>query len=324
LDGPYIYLSYRVSDRPLAERLVRALNASGINIWWDVGMLTPGNSFEDAIGHALRRATATVLLFSQAAAQSDWVLAEARVALQVKNLLPVRVGQVDIPAPFQGIQFFQLSEEPSEEDLLELARDITRAFLERTNAPVVTHAPISDQAISTFVASELKRVANPSPPAGPANSVFLVHGHDEDARGEVERFLTELGVRPIVLKEVEGTDQSLLQRFLRVSSEAQFAVVIMSADDWGASRKQYEMQGVGERALQFRARQNVLLELGFFYGALGWDHVFGLLKDPSIAYPNFERPSDLDGVVYDRIDSTGRWRRELRRRLERAGFALKT
>lgn len=45
---------------------------------------------------------------------------------------------------------------------------------------------------------------------------------------------------------------------------------LLCADDYGASRKQYEAPKVGDRALQFRTRQNVILELGFFYGKLGW------------------------------------------------------
>lgn len=85
-------------------------------------------------------------------------------------------------------------------------------------------------------------------------------------------------------------------------------------------RTQYEAEGVGERALQFRARQNVVLELGFFYGYLGWERVFVLLKRPDKIYPNFERPSDLDGVVFDDVDESGKWKDYLAAKLKDAGF----
>ena len=59
---------------------------------------------------------------------------------------------------------------------------------------------------------------------------------------------------------------SLFQKVMLVGSRAKFAVVLLSSDDYGASRRQYDAEGVADRALQFRARQNVVLELGFFYG----------------------------------------------------------
>ena len=65
---------------------------------------------------------------------------------------------------------------------------------------------------------------------------------------------------------------------------------------------------MGERALQFRARQNVILELGFFYGYLGWEHVFVLYKPPDEIFPNFERPSDLGGVVFDEVEAGRTWK----------------
>jgi predicted nucleotide-binding protein len=97
-------------------------------------------------------------------------------------------------------------------------------------------------------------------------------------------------------------------------------VVILTADDLGASRIQYEADGVADKALQFRARQNVILELGFFYGSLGWENVFVLWRKPPKVFPNFERPSDLDGAVFDLIDEAGQWREKLKRKLADAGF----
>ena len=75
-----------------------------------------------------------------------------------------------------------------------------------------------------------------------------------------------------------------------------------------------DAEGVADKALQFRARQNIILELGFFYGYLGWENVFVVFCNPKKVLPNLERPSDLDGVVFDTIDATGQWRAVLQKR----------
>lgn len=80
---------------------------------------------------------------------------------------------------------------------------------------------------------------------------------------------------------------------------APFSVVVELVKD----RAQYDLDGVADRALQFRPRQNVVLELGFFYGRLGWENVFVVLKRPDKLFPNFERPSDLDGGAERRTGS---------------------
>ena len=109
--------------------------------------------------------------------------------------------------------------------------------------------------------------------------------------------------------------------FMAVASKAKFAVVLLSSDDYGASRRQYDAEGVRDRALQFRARQNVVLELGFFYGRLGWENVFVVFEAPDEVFPNFERPSDLDGVIFDAMSDPA-WKSNLQTRLAKAGFDI--
>ncbi len=142
-------------------------------------------------------------------------------------------------------------------------------------------------------------------------------------REEVENDLLEKGVETVVLSKIFGAEQSLFQKFLRWGRKAQFAVVLFSADDLGAARLQYEQENVGDKALKFRARQNVILELGFFYGRLGWANVFALLKPPAEVYPDFELPSDLAGILFDRTDPEGEWKSLLEKRLAAAGFSLR-
>lgn len=138
---------------------------------------------------------------------------------------------------------------------------------------------------------------------------------------ELERFLTSVDVEPVVLSRRGESAQSLFQKFMAVASKAKFAFVLLGSDDYGASRRQYDAEGVRDRALQFRARQNVVLELGFFYGRLGWENVFVVYEAPDQVFPNFERPSDLDGVIFDAM-SDAAWQTNLKARLAKAGFAI--
>jgi len=108
---------------------------------------------------------------------------------------------------------------------------------------------------------------------------------------------------------------------MSVGAKARFAIVLLCADDYGASRRQYDLPKVADRALQFRARQNVILDLGFFYGRLGRENVFVVFQEPDRGFPNFERPSDLDGVVFNSFSDTA-WQKKLGAKLSAAGFKL--
>jgi predicted nucleotide-binding protein len=63
-----------------------------------------------------------------------------------------------------------------------------------------------------------------------------------------------------------------------------------------------------------RARQNVILELGYFMGKLGRERVVALLKG------DLEHPSDYDGVNYVPID--GAWQLQLSQELHAAGLKV--
>lgn len=68
---------------------------------------------------------------------------------------------------------------------------------------------------------------------------------------------------------------------------------------------------------RLRARQNVVLELGYFAAKLGRNRVF-VLK-----FGELEMPSDISGVVYTAYDNpSGNWRFDLVRELKAAGYAV--
>ena len=140
------------------------------------------------------------------------------------------------------------------------------------------------------------------------NKVFVVHGHDEAAKATAARFLEKFGLEAIILHEQPTEGRTLVEKLERYS-DVDFAVVLLTPDDVGAKAAE-------PNALQARARQNVILELGFFAGKLGRKHVCALYRGP------LELPSDYVGVAYVEMDARGAWRMELARELRAAGFSI--
>jgi len=139
-----------------------------------------------------------------------------------------------------------------------------------------------------------------------ARSVFVVHGHETGARESVARFLEKkIGMNAIILQEQPGKNRTIIEKFEEESSAAGYAVVLMTPDDVGSSIK--------EKVERSRARQNVILELGYFLGRLGRGRVFALKQG------DIEVPSDYDGVEYIELDDAGAWKQKLATELQAAG-----
>ena len=132
------------------------------------------------------------------------------------------------------------------------------------------------------------------------NRVFVVHGQNDTARTAVVSFLESIGLLGIVLHEQPNMGRHLLTKFIEEAELVTFAVVLMTDDDVGCLK--------GEE-LAPRARQNVILELGYFLAHLGQAKVCALIT------PDLETPSDFDGIVYIRMDDAQKWQQELKREL---------
>jgi len=138
------------------------------------------------------------------------------------------------------------------------------------------------------------------------NKVFVVHGHDSGTKETVARFLSRIGLDPIILHEKASKGDTIIEKLER-HSDAAFAIVIMTPDDVGAPADKQEN-------LRPRARQNVILELGYFIGKLGRERVVGLLRD------EVEIPSDYVGVMYIPIGDNDAWKLNLVKEFRSAGF----
>lgn len=138
------------------------------------------------------------------------------------------------------------------------------------------------------------------------NGVFIVHGHNETVKLDVARFIEKLGLNPCILHEQPNQGRTLIEKFEQYSSVG-FATVLLTADDQGGP------QG-DNKNLKPRARQNVILELGFFLGKLGRNRVCALYED------GVEIPSDYEGVAYTPL--SGDWKLQLAREVKAAGIDI--
>jgi predicted nucleotide-binding protein len=157
--------------------------------------------------------------------------------------------------------------------------------------------------------SEVQEDEVESSPAGSpqGKKVFVVHGHDGDVKYQVVEFLEKItGERPIVLHEQPDSGRTIIEKFEDHASDAGFAVVLLTADDLGRAKE--------ETTLSPRARQNVVLELGFFIGRLGRSRVVALHE------AGVELPSDLSGVLYKPL--AGNWHTALAGELRVAGIEV--
>jgi predicted nucleotide-binding protein len=143
-----------------------------------------------------------------------------------------------------------------------------------------------------------------TPPS--SNRVFVVHGHDHGVKEAVARFLEKLGLDPVILHEKPNSGRTIIEKFSDYS-DVHFAVVLLTGDDEGKSRD-------GTEAPKPRARQNVILELGYFLGKLSRSRVCALYQD------GVEIPSDYQGVLFVPLDLHEKWRVDLVRELKAAGF----
>jgi hypothetical protein len=159
-----------------------------------------------------------------------------------------------------------------------------------------------DQLDSLVIASSARVVAPSS------KRVFVVHGHDHGAKEAVARYLERLGLEAIILHEKPNEGRTVIEK-VEAFSDVGFAVVLLTADDVGAAK--------GDAAnLNKRARQNVVLELGYFLGKLKRNRVCALYE------PGVEIPSDYQGVLYIELDAKGAWRTSLAQELSNARLPI--
>ncbi len=151
--------------------------------------------------------------------------------------------------------------------------------------------------------------------------IFVVHGTEYQPVRELKAIIEELKIKPIILSEQPSKGMTIIEK-LETYSKVGFAFIILTPDDLGLTKENlanvFEMpkeefsmdwvrrfltEDLDEETsfkyfvkeldlLKDRARQNVILEFGYFIGKLSRQKVCCLYTG------NIELPSDMHGVCY--------------------------
>lgn len=148
----------------------------------------------------------------------------------------------------------------------------------------ITTAPGSKKRIK----SEKKEIAHTD-----NKKVFVVHGHDIELKNDVELFLKSISLDPIVLHKELDEGLTIIEKFEK-HSNVNYAIILLTPDDIGFTVKE-SAKPESERNIEFRSRQNVIFEFGYFVGKLSRRNVCCIFKE-GVAVP-----SDLNGLIYKKV-----------------------
>ncbi|WP_181015102.1 TIR domain-containing protein [Curtobacterium sp. BH-2-1-1] len=270
-----------------------------------VGQLFASEAVEDESGEAGR-----MELFADSMPDLvTWVQEHAptRTRKLFKDYLQSR-DQSEIPAAWRDTSAFDEEDEEWE------ARARFAQWRDRDPRP---------DPVLPWVVTESTPSANPSPAAestpletlSPADaaeqpdSIFIVHGHDDAALNSIRIFVHKhTGIMPTSLAEEAGRGQTIIEKFETYGDATSFVIVLLTPDDVGQTIGNHQA-GTEPNP---RARQNVVLELGYFIGKIG-------RKNVVVVDADVERPSDLAGLSY--VEYPGlNWKDALRTELVAAGL----
>ena len=123
--------------------------------------------------------------------------------------------------------------------------------------------------------------------------VLIIHGHGRNPdKAEYDYDILREWLRNdgfadnnvIVMKESYGVGMTLPEKLESLASSVDAAIALATPDDVGRLKT--------DTSLNDRARQNVWLEFGWFWGRLGRDKILLLFKG------TIEEPSDMRGLEY--------------------------
>jgi len=142
--------------------------------------------------------------------------------------------------------------------------------------------------------------------------VFVVYGHDNNARTQLEAMLRRWDLEPLILDQLISSGQTIIEKLEEYTQQVNFGIVLATPDDIGYPKND-------ESQKQYRVRQNVVLELGMLLSRIGREKVAILLSQAE----EMEKPSDIDGLIYipfkDNVEET---KLSLAKEMQNNGYTL--
>lgn len=168
----------------------------------------------------------------------------------------------------------------------------------------------------SYQATRFPPIADETPSSKPLvpnvkdnKKIFIVHGHDNEAKQELARVLEKSGFEAIILHEQPTAGKTIIEKIERFT-DVSYAIVLYTECDMGRDKTKPVDQE------QFRARQNVVFEHGYLISKLGRDHVCALVKG------DVETPGDISGVIYIPMDENGAWKMQVAIDMQDVGLSV--
>jgi predicted nucleotide-binding protein len=206
-------------------------------------------------------------------------------------------------------------------EVWQVGADVTRDF--------ITSPPTESQKLLK-VSSDKKVLSK---------NIFIVHGNDHEPMKELKTMLYELGLNPIILfDQASGGSSTVAEKLEKYGKDVGYAFVILTPDDVGGQtanmRKKlgadtswlqrpivmvtpYIIDQILKR-FEPRARQNVIFEMGYFWGLLERKRVCCLLKG------EVQKPSDTEGIIPIHFEnSVEEIRLKIMKELKEVGYEIR-
>lgn len=146
--------------------------------------------------------------------------------------------------------------------------------------------------------------------------VFVVYGHDEAARNDLELMLRRWKLNPIILCQQSSGGLTIIEALEKHMKDVKYGVVLATPDDIGYAKE-------NEKKKKYRARQNVVFEMGMLYAKIDRQNVAVLIQNSTDLDLDMEKPSDLDGIIYiDYKNSVTECKERLAKELRNRGYIL--
>lgn len=210
----------------------------------------------------------------------EWVVWQSRA----KTFLEAKFGEDSVPAQTleRGLGIRVLG---NGQEKFTNAKSLMLSSLKSARASV------ADEVLPEVGALEVSPEGTPR-----SNKVFIVHGHDEAAKQELEIFLTELGLEPVVLHRQADGGRTVIEKF-EAHSDVGYVFVLLTPDEFAYLAPDAEVPE-SDRNIELRSRPNVIFEFGYFVGKLGRNRVCCLHTGEVVL------PSDLGGLVYKQFTTS--------------------
>jgi hypothetical protein len=270
-----VFVSYNSRDAELAESISAALSKRKHKVLSDRSLLGPSDNWREKLAHALETSDAVISLITENSVAASYPMSEIGAARALRKKL-IPVVIGSVVAPNVIQDIFYISE----------------SFGEKSKGPGMKR-------IVNRIDGELKGLGG--------KDVFIVHGTNEAKKYELKSFLTGLELNPIILHEQDDKGKTIVEKFEYYAPKCRFAFILLTPDD--------KQDAGGKPEEKWRARQNVIMELGWFMAKLGREHVV-MLHQGAV-----EIPSDVSGVIYLKFEnSISEVGEQIRKRLRGVGL----